>query len=314
MSGAEPVPASEDASFRRYFRVQADESLIVMDAPPPQEDCRPFIAIATMLEEIGLNSVRVLEANLEEGFLLLSDLGSLQYLQALKSDPAIAPSLYKDALDALLRLQAGGVKFEHQLPQYDDARMRAEMSLFREWLCEHHLGLTFSSEEDDAWLNTLDVLSRHATAQQQVIVHRDYHSRNLMVTDSDNPGILDFQDAVAGPLTYDLVSLLKDCYIKWPRSTIEEYVHYFYDRSVLASRKPAADFTRDFDLMGVQRHMKASGIFARLMHRDGKKGFLNDVPRTLSYVVDLSPHYEELSFLGAFVEKRVLPALTKVQP
>lgn len=280
-----------------------------MDAPPPQEDCRPFIAVATMLEKIGLNSVRVLEADLEQGFLLLSDLGSLQYLQALESEPERASSLYTDALDALLRLQTGGVRFEHQLPRYDDTRMRAEMSLFREWLCEHHLGLAFSSNEDAAWLETLDVLSQHATAQQQVIVHRDYHSRNLMVTSSANPGILDFQDAVAGPLTYDLVSLLKDCYIKWPGNTIEEHVHYFYERSALASQKSAADFTRDFDLMGVQRHLKASGIFARLKHRDGKAGFLKDVPRTLSYIVDAAPHYEELTFLGKFLEKRVLPAL-----
>ncbi len=291
--------------------MQADESLIIMDAPPPQEDCRPFIAIATMLEKIGLNSVRVLEANLEDGFLLLSDLGSLQYLQAVESDPECAPSLYADALDALLHLQMGGAKFEQQLPRYDDARMRAEMSLFREWLCEHHLGLVFSSYEDSAWLKTLELLSHHATAQQQVIVHRDYHSRNLMVMDKNNPGILDFQDAVTGPLTYDLVSLLKDCYIKWPASTVEKYVHYFYERSALASRKSVADFTRDFDLMGVQRHLKASGIFARLMHRDGKYGFLKDVPRTLSYIVQVAPHYDELRFLGEFVEKRVLPVLTE---
>ncbi|MGI9204226.1 MAG: aminoglycoside phosphotransferase family protein [Woeseiaceae bacterium] len=305
------MPASEDASFRRYFRVQADESLIVMDAPPPQEDCRPFIAIAAMLEKIGLNGVKVLETNLDEGFLLLSDLGSLQYLQALRSDPECAQSLYTDALDALLRMQEGGAAFEHQLSQYDDARLRAEMSLFREWLCEHHLGLEFSPHEESAWINTLDGLSRIAAAQSQVIVHRDYHSRNLMVMESDNPGILDFQDAVAGPLTYDLVSLLKDCYIKWPRSTIEEYVRYFYDRSAIASRQSMADFVRDFDLMGVQRHLKASGIFARLMHRDGKTGFLKDVPHTLSYIVDITPHYEELSFLGEFVERRVLPILAE---
>lgn len=291
--------------------MQNGKSLIVMDAPPPREDCRPFVTIAGYLEQIGLNSVRVLEADLERGFLLLSDLGSVQYLQALEADPEQAPSLYAAALDALLRMQSGGVEFEGQLPSYDTTRMRAEMSLFREWLCEHHLGLTFSPQEHSGWEDALDALARNAIAQPRVIVHRDYHSRNLMVMDSNNPGILDFQDAVAGPLTYDLVSLLKDCYIKWPRQKIEEYVTYFYERSAIAARKSAADFIRDFDLMGVQRHLKASGIFARLLHRDGKTGFLKDVPRTLSYIVDATPHYEELRFLGEFVAGRVLPALTE---
>lgn len=282
-----------------------------MDAPPPQEDCRPFVKVAGFLEKIGLNSVRVLEADLERGYLLLSDLGSIQYLQALEADPEQAQSLYEDALDALLRMQSGGAEFERQLPPYDETRLRAEMSLFREWLCEHHLGLIFSPHEDNAWEDTLDELARDALAQPRVIVHRDYHSRNLMVMDADNPGILDFQDAVAGPLTYDLVSLLKDCYIKWPREKIEEYAMYFYARSPIASGRPAADFIRDFDLMGVQRHLKASGIFARLMHRDGKTGFVKDVPRTLSYIVDAAPDYEELHFLGEFIASRVLPVLAE---
>ena len=282
-----------------------------MDAPPPQEDCRPFVKVAGFLERIGLNSVKVLEADLEQGYLLLSDLGPVQYLQALEANPDRAQCLYEDALDALLRMQSGGAEFEDQLPPYDEMRMRAEMSLFREWLCEHHLGLIISPYEREAWEDTLDALARNAIAQPRVIVHRDYHSRNLMVTDSNNPGILDFQDAVAGPLTYDLVSLLKDCYIKWPREEIEKFVMYFYERSAIASRKSASDLIRDFDLMGVQRHLKASGIFARLLHRDGKSGFLKDVPRTLSYIVDATPHYEELQFLGEFVASRVLPALTE---
>ena len=311
LSEAEPVPASEDASFRRYFRVQSDESLIVMDAPPPQEDCRPFVQVAGILEQIGLNSVRVLEADLERGYLLLSDLGSVQYLQALEAEPEQSQSLYEDALDALLRMQSGSAEFESQLPPYDEARMRAEMSLFREWLCEQHLGLSFAAPEDKAWRDTIDALARNALAQPRVIVHRDYHSRNLMAMDSDNPGILDFQDAVFGPLTYDLVSLLKDCYIKWPREKIEEYAMYFHERSPAASGIPVADFVRDFDLMGVQRHLKASGIFARLLHRDGKAGFVKDVPRTLSYIVDAAPDYAELRFLGEFISSRVLPLLTE---
>ncbi len=282
-----------------------------MDAPPPQEDCRPFVRIASCLEDIGLNSVRVLEADVERGYLLLSDFGSMQYLTALEAAPQRATSLYKDAIDALLQMQVGGSKFESELPIYTPARMHMEMSLFRDWLCGQHLKLEFSKREEKLWQAGCNFLVENALAQSQVLVHRDYHSRNLMVMESCNPGILDFQDALVGPLTYDAVSLLKDCYIKWPAVQINELALYFHAHSSQAAQLSAEDFLRDFDLVGIQRHLKASGIFARLLHRDGKDGYLKDVPRTLSYVVDVAPDYAALEFLGEFVATQVLPALNE---
>lgn len=303
------MPASEDASFRRYFRVQGDVSCIVMDAPPPQEDCRPFVQIADYLEKMGLNSPRVLKADVERGYLLLSDLGSTQYLTEIQQRPERAAPLYMDALDALLAMQAKGVSAQSKLPIYDDPLMRFEMSLFHDWLCERHLKIHFSDYEEQLWQNCCDSLVDNALHQAQVFVHRDYHSRNLMVTDANNPGVLDFQDAVQGPLTYDLVSLLKDCYIKWPAEQTLQRAIYFHEYSEIASQRAQDEFIRDFDLMGVQRHLKAAGIFARLLHRDGKSGYLKDVPRTLGYIVAIAPRYAELRFLGEFIEDRVLPVL-----
>lgn len=303
-----PELASEDASFRRYFRVHANDTYIVMDAPPPQEDCRPFVQIAGFLEEMTLNSPRVLEGDLDRGFLLLTDLGSDQYLGKLTSDPDVADALYEDALDALLVIQEKGAAFQRSLPAYDEELLRFEMSIFPEWLCKEHLGIVFSDEMEAAWHSCCDAIVACALQQPQTFVHRDYHSRNLMVTEKNNPGILDFQDAVEGPYTYDLVSLLKDCYIKWPDNVIAERASYFYNRL-----KPVdigqSTFIRDFDLVGVQRHLKAAGIFARLKHRDGKTGYLKDVPRTLSYIVDVAPKYNELAFLAELITDRVLPAL-----
>jgi N-acetylmuramate 1-kinase len=306
-----PVPASTDASFRRYFRVQGTTSLIVMDAPPPQENCQSFVQIAGYFESMGLNGPRILESDLDLGYLLLSDLGSAQYLSEIETQAHLAEPLYKDALDALILLQARGSEFQNRLPPYSEKLLRFELSLFRDWLCAQHLGLRFSDRDQRSWQSCCDALVECALAQTSVFVHRDFHSRNLMVTDSHNPGILDFQDAVEGPLTYDLVSLLKDCYIKWPAESTEKRVSYFYERSLLASRQTLVDFIHDLDLMGVQRHLKASGIFARLLHRDGKTGYLKDVPRTLSYIVDIASHYPELGFLGKVLSDRVLPALVE---
>jgi len=310
---AQPSPASGDASFRRYFRVQGSGSYILMDAPPPQEDCRPFVEIAGYLTSIGLNSPRVIEADLDRGFLLLTDLGSVQYLEKLESNPSDAEDLYRDALDALFVLQSGGVDFQHNLPSYDAKLLKFELSLFHDWLCEKHLGITFAAADEQQWQQCCDALVASALEQKQVFVHRDYHSRNLMVTESKNPGVLDFQDAVEGPLTYDLVSLLKDCYIKWPAEKIRERVMYFYDRLPSDQKSDAAAFVSQFDLMGVQRHLKAAGIFARLLHRDGKSGYLKDVPRTLTYIVDIASQYEQLGFLGELLEGRVLPLLKEVK-
>ncbi|MBT8101602.1 MAG: phosphotransferase [Gammaproteobacteria bacterium] len=312
LANCEPTLASGDASFRRYFRLQVgSNSFIVMDAPPERENCLPFLRVAGYLEAMRLNAPRVIEVNLDDGFLLLSDLGTLPYLDALQRDPDLADSLYEDAIAALLTMQRRGTAYQASLPPYDDELLRFELSLFRDWLCGTHLGLSFSASDEAQWQACCDVLTANVLQQPQVFVHRDYHSRNLMVTDEDNPGILDFQDAVEGPLTYDLVSLLKDCYVCWPAEQIRQWALAFYrglDRS-MRERVDELQFRRYFELTGVQRHLKAAGIFARLNHRDGKPAYLADVPRTLSYIVALGSQYEELQFLAGLIEARVLPAL-----
>ncbi|MDH3553890.1 MAG: phosphotransferase, partial [Gammaproteobacteria bacterium] len=292
LSAADPQPASGDASFRRYFRLQsASQSYVAMDAPPPEEDCRPFIRVAGYLEAMRLNAPRVLEADLDKGFLLLTDLGAVQYLEKLIDEPEAAAPLYRDALRALTSMQGRGTAFQSLLPPYDERLLRFELSLFHDWLCKKHLGIDFSDGDESQWQTLCDVLVNNALDQPQVFVHRDYHSRNLMITAENNPGILDFQDAVEGPLTYDLVSLLRDCYIRWPQERVAAWAHSFYGE-MDASMQHQVDehqFMRFFDLMGVQRHLKAAGIFARLNHRDGKPGYMADVPRTLSYIVALGP-------------------------
>ena len=260
-----------------------------------------------------LNAPRIVEADIDEGYLLLTDLGTRQYLDELRATPGRAEELYADALAALHTLQHRGAVFQQLLPPYDEELLRFELSLFHDWLCESHLGLAFGDEDEDAWRRCCDLLVGNALDQPQVFVHRDYHSRNLMVTEVANPGILDFQDAVEGPLTYDLVSLLKDCYVRWPEEQVIAWARAFY--SGLDDEQRAhvdwPQFLRYFELMGVQRHLKAAGIFARLWLRDGKPGYLPDIPRTLSYIVDLGPRYEELDFLVRWIEQRVLPGLAE---
>lgn len=312
VAGRKPTPASTDASFRRYFRVQgASESFIVMDAPPAQEDCLPFIRIAGYLEAMQLNAPRILEADPERGFLLLTDLGTTQYLESLVHKPQNAPALYADALAALARIQRRGAVYQALLPPYDEKLLRFELSLFHDWLCGSHLGIEFDTGAETAWQDVCTLLVKNALDQPQVFVHRDYHSRNLMVTASNNPGILDFQDAVEGPLTYDLVSLLKDCYIRWPDEQLQRWSLDFYTGLDDSIREHVGQeqFTRDFELMGVQRHLKAAGIFARLNHRDGKSDYLHDIPRTLQYVVELLPRHAELEFLVTLIRERCLPVL-----
>jgi len=284
-----------------------------MDAPPEQEDSRPFIRVAGYLEAMQLNAPRVLEADLDQGFLLLSDLGSTQYLRKLQDDPDAAASMYGDALRALSIMQKRGAAFQSRLPPYDEDLLRFELSLFHDWLCQKHLDLEFSDADEMCWQQLCELLVNTALDQPQVFVHRDYHSRNLMVTKHNNPGILDFQDAVEGPLTYDLVSLLKDCYVKWPRQQVIDWVHSFYN-GIDASMQQRVDenqFMRYFELMGVQRHLKAAGIFARLNHRDGKPGYMHDVPLTLSYIIELESRYEELAFLVQLINERCLPMLQR---
>jgi aminoglycoside/choline kinase family phosphotransferase len=301
------VPASSDASFRRYFRVTCDrQSYIVMDAPPEKEDCRPFMAVARAMAGLGLNVPRILEADLANGFLLLSDLGSQHYLQALNEQTV--SGLYGDALEALRLLQAAPLAGSG-LPDYDRALLLREMALFRDWYLARHLGMAMSEALDDVLQQSFAFLAEKALSQPRVWVHRDYHSRNLMVTETQNPGILDFQDAVIGPVTYDLVSLLRDCYISWPREQVIRWV-----RNYLAAVQAdgglkdveAEQFMRWFDFMGIQRHLKAIGIFARLNYRDNKPGYLPEIPRTLGYVIAVCGQYPELRPLRQLLAERVL--------
>jgi aminoglycoside/choline kinase family phosphotransferase len=312
LAGADPQPASGDASFRRYFRLHSEqESFIAMDAPPEQEDCKPFIRVAGYLEAMQLNAPRVLEANLNDGFLLLTDLGTVRFLEYLQSEPDAAVALYDDALHALHLMQDHGTAFQSLLPKYDSAMLGFELSLFHDWLCHKHIGIEFSDEDELHWQQLCDLLVSNALDQPQVFVHRDYHSRNLMVTDQTNPGILDFQDAVEGPLTYDLASLLKDCYVKWPQTQVADWALSFYSSTdaSIQSQVDEQQFMHYFDLMGVQRHLKAAGIFARLNHRDGKPGYMDDVPRTLSYIVELGSRIDELGFLVELINERCVSAL-----
>lgn len=312
LSGFTLEPASGDASFRRYFRVTSgDDSYIAMDAPPEKEALQPFLQVARSFESIGLNVPCIYAEDLEKGFLLLQDLGSTLYLDRL--NPATVDRLYGDALGALVTLQACGPR--EGLPPYDRARLMQEMELFRDWLLQRELSLSLTQTEQGMLDRTFAVLAESALGQPRVCVHRDYHSRNLMVTPTHNPGILDFQDAVIGPVTYDLASLLRDCYISWPREQVEAWVRGYFDlalQSGVLRAEHESEFLTWFDLMGVQRHLKASGIFARLNRRDGKPGYLGDIPRTLGYILPLAERYPQLEGLAELLRGKALPALARM--
>ncbi len=304
--------ASADASFRRYFRVHmANQTLIAMDAPPPQEDCRPFVHVAEVLLLAGLNVPRVIAQDLEQGFLLLSDLGDTTYLSRLNENTADA--LYRDASNALVTMQLAskaGV-----FPTYDEALLTREMQLFPDWYVAKHLAITLDQADMQVLQATFALLNTNILAQAAVYVHRDYHSRNLMVCDGDgnhNPGVLDFQDAVYGPITYDLVSLFKDAYIAWEEERVLDWTVRFWQSARQAGLPvPAdfADFYRDFEWMGVQRHIKVLGIFARLCHRDGKDGYLKDMPLVMDYLRRACARYIELRPM-----LRLLDRIEKNQP
>jgi N-acetylmuramate 1-kinase len=305
-------PASSDASFRRYFRVTQDgSSYIVMDAPPEKENTRPFVTIARLLLDVGVNVPEILDQNPDLGFLLLSDLGNRSYLDDLNDETV--ERLYGDALGALAAIQAGA-RVRGVLPDYDKALLMREMALFRDWLVGTHLGIVPNELQSVMLEQTFARLAENALTQPQVCVHRDYHSRNLMVTRRNNPGVLDFQDAVIGPVTYDLVSLLRDCYIAWPRERVEAWALGYQELALQSGilreeNEDPAQFLRWFDLMGVQRHLKAAGIFARLSYRDGKPGYLNDIPRTLGYVIDVARRHGDIAGLGEFIDSEVIPRL-----
>ena len=285
-------PASEDASFRRYFRVRAgSRTWVAMDAPPPKEDCRPFASVLGLLRGAGVHAPALHAADMERGFLLLDDLGSRCYLDVI--DEGNADSLYANAFEALLDMQCGIGR--GQVPPYDEWRLRDEMDLFRQWFLARHLGIELDGALSLALDETFEVLIRVCTEQPRVFVHRDYHSRNLMFMDAHNPGVIDFQDAVDGPVTYDLVSLLRDVYVRWPDDRVAGWVDAYHDRAV-ARRLIGAGrerLRRWFDLTGVQRHLKIAGIFARLWHRDRKPRYLDDLPLTLQYLAEVAPRHAE---------------------
>jgi hypothetical protein len=288
-------PASADASFRRYFRVDGADNAtyIVMDAPPPHEDVRPFIHVAELFGQTGVAVPRILAQDVENGFLLLTDLGSTTYLQQLNHDTA--HTLYLDAIDALILIQAHSTP--GPLPEYDRALLQRELMLFPEWYVGKHLGATLTEAQQAQLTQVFDVLLANNLAQPQVYVHRDYHSRNLMALQKGNPGILDFQDAVYGPITYDLVSLLRDAYIQWDEEMVLDWTIRYWERARRAGLPVNPDidaFYRDFEFMGVQRHLKVLGIFARLYHRDGKDGYLKDLPLVMDYTRKAAARYKEL--------------------
>ncbi|WP_148864390.1 aminoglycoside phosphotransferase family protein [Marinobacter fonticola] len=310
---AQPVTVSGDASFRRYFRVaRANDgrTFIVMDAPPEKEDVRPFIAIARHWHEQGVQVPAIHAENLDQGFLLLDDFGDALLLGQLNPDNV--DHYYGKALAALVGIQQTGEPEDYTLPLYDTALLEREMALFRDWLIEKHLGLTLSDQEHCLLDTTFALLKEAALAQPRVPVHRDYHSRNLLVVD-DDLGVIDFQDAVRGPVTYDLVSLIKDCYIRWPEDQLSRWIEDFRQLTLQAGthRADADTFRQWVELMGMQRHLKASGIFARLAIRDGKPRYLDDIPRTVGYLTEASARQPALRHFNEWLESRVIPALNQ---
>lgn len=301
------APASSDASFRRYLRVTArDQSFILMDAPPRHEDCRPFLHVQSLLKKAGVNVPAIVHADVERGLLLLTDFGSVSYLDVL--DSKSCDPLYADALETLLRMQTGVPA--GAVEAFDRQKLSAELNLFPDWFINRHLGLAIDDAFRHRMRRCFDLLIDRCLEQPQVFVHRDYHSRNLMRLRERNPGVLDFQDAVTGPVTYDLVSLFRDVYIEWPREKVEAWVADYYARArgALDALAPAelSTFRRWFDLTGVQRHIKIAGIFCRLWHRDGKPGYLKDVPLTLRYLMTVGSRYAETAeFVGALGELEI---------
>jgi len=305
------APASSDASFRRYFRVcTPEQQFIVMDAPPDKENIEPFIRIAKLLTQSQINVPSIFQQNLTDGFLLLEDFGSQCFLDQLNE--ATAADLYQTAFDSLFKLQTQTSIQNSGLPSYNEPLLHRELAIFDEWFLGQLLDIQIPSA---VWETVRALLTTSALEQPSTCVHRDYHSRNLMVLDSDSPGVIDFQDAVIGPITYDLVSLLRDCYIAWPEQQVEQWRFNYFERlqqADLIDCSPA-QFKRWFDLMGLQRHLKAIGIFSRLHLRDGKSNYLGDIPRTLNYVTSVCAAYPELAGFNDFLREQVLPALSVVE-
>jgi N-acetylmuramate 1-kinase len=311
------IVASADASFRRYFRLRRADGTtwIAMDAPPDREDLATYLRIAGLLEGCAVHVPQVLSADLEQGFALIEDLGVTPMLTALGTG-GDAGRLYEDALDTLLRLQLHGDAASRALPPYDHATLMREMQLLPDWYCRH-LGIGLTSAEAALLAQTFEWLAARALVQPLVFVHRDYHSRNLMVTGQRSPGVIDFQDALRGPVGYDLASILKDCYVDWPRERVVGWVTRYRARLLAGGESGRAlaggsdhEFLAWCDIMGLQRHIKVLGIFARLFWRDGKTAYLADLPRTLRYVQEAARLFPELASFAAFVDARLAPGLS----
>ncbi len=303
------TPASSDASFRRYFRISCNnQTYIVMDAPPERENIKAFIDVASLLSTTGINIPKIYHINLEQGFLLLEDFGNQCYLDKLNQDNV--DIFYKQALNSLLKLQSK-IDFKNcQLPVYDFELLNKELDIFAEWFLEKKLNISITHDYRAIFEKTKQLLINSALEQPKTCVHRDYHSRNLMITSANNPGIIDFQDAVVGPITYDLVSLLKDCYIEWPEQMIDLWLNQYFQhlKDTRLMNNSFDTFKCWFDLMGIQRHLKAIGIFARLHLRDNKSTYLQDIPRTIDYILNTSAKYPELNAFNYFFQNTVMPA------
>ncbi len=310
-----------DASFRRYYRVDllstfSLRTLIVMDAPPPREDCRPFLAISEMLSRHNVRVPKVIASDVTQGFILLEDFGDTVLSQVLTAENV--DELYSQAINQLIDLQQTPPLERYPLPAYGEIKLVDEMSLFDEWFLRKFLMLKPSQEEQALLMSTYDFLANQALRQPQVVVHRDYHCRNLMVLDqAQELGIIDFQDAVIGPVTYDIVSLLRDAYVQWPNEKVQEWLKIYWERQSVNGRLGKTSFTelqQWFDWMGAQRHLKVLGIFARLYFRDGKDGYLNDLPLVLFYLLSETKGYNELSTFHQWLCDRVLPAFLVEMP
>lgn len=299
---------AKDASFRRYFSLSHDSAWLAVDSPPEHEKNHEFVAVAEAFAKMGIRVPVIRAYDLDQGFLLVENLGRDSYLQILTNEPQRADKLYKDAIDKLVDI-AGAYDDQHlHLLHFDQSFLQAELDHFTEWYLQKYLGCSVSPSEQRMLQSAYDFLIKRAVEQPQVCIHRDYHSRNLIVRETENPGVIDFQDAMLGPLTYDLVSLLRDAYIDWPKEQVEAWAHYFY--KAYKARHPAfdrswPDFLDDFNLMGVQRNLKAIFIFARKWLRDEDAGYLNDIPRTMNYVLDVSQAYPELAVFRDFLENLV---------
>ena len=274
-----------------------------MDAPPYKESCDIFLHVAKIFHEIGVNVPKIIDKNISNGFILMDDFGSKHYLDIVKENPSKKKSLYSNAIETLLYLQAKGENYHNNFPFYTRDLIRKEILLFVEWFLTIKLGYELTESEKEQFEVCISILIDNALEQPQVLVHRDYHSRNLMVLSSGSPGVLDFQDAVIGPITYDLVSLLRDCYITLPSDLIELLFDKFYENlnENIRNNYSKNRFKKFFDLMGIQRHLKAIGIFTRLNYRDGKQNYLKDIPRTLNYIYHVSENYKELNFLRELI-------------